>query len=161
MPTHFIFIGNPGSGKATLLNILCNGDHFDGGPSVGTGLTGEFIAKKYGDITYMDTPGLNDVDDEKRAAACQALAALLKGGGGFKVIFVLGSSCGCLLSYDVQDMRMVLDLVPAITMNNFGIIINKVDERTMQFLETAPDSGAPLQLPVSYTHLTLPTKRIV
>ena len=66
MPTHYIFIGNPGNGKSTLLNILCNDAKFKGGYAVGTGLTTVHQRVTIGGITYTDTPGLNDPDEKQR-----------------------------------------------------------------------------------------------
>ena len=92
MPTHFIFIGDPGNGKATLLNILCNRNCFTSWYARGPDSTAVLDYRTFDAITYIDTPGVNANDLQKRYKACAEIAALLKGGGGFKVIFVLGSS---------------------------------------------------------------------
>ena len=69
MPTHYIFIGNPGTGKSTLLNFLCNQNVFEGGYTVGCALTSTQKQHTIGHITYTDTPGLYDADARRPGAA--------------------------------------------------------------------------------------------
>ena len=124
MPTRLIFIGNPGNGKSTLLNILCNSPHFKGGYSVGTGLTTDTAELTVGDLTYVDTPGLNDADPAKHAKACEEITKALKNGSDYKVIFFVGDNNGRVMAADVATMNMVTDAAPEITRNKFGIIVN-------------------------------------
>jgi GTP-binding protein EngB required for normal cell division len=140
MPTRCIFIGNPGNGKSTLLSILCNTPHFKGGYSVGTGLTTELAELTIGDITYMDIPGLYDIDPTKHANASAEISKALKRGGEYKVIFVVGDQNGRVLTEDVATMNMVLAAAPEITMNNFGIIVNMACKKTMTLPQTGNDS---------------------
>ena len=134
MALNIIFIANPGNGKSTLLNILCNGNCFNGGYSVGRSHV--FDKRTFGDLTYMDTPGLDDVDYDNKVKACKEISLLLKSGGNYKVIFVVGERHGRVHSHDVWTVNMVTDAVPEITANNFGVIVNQASEWTMRLPET-------------------------
>ena len=142
MALNLIFIGNPGNGKSTLLNILSNGNHFEGGPSVGTGLTGEFEPKNYGGIWYMDTPGICDVDDAKRVTACQELSRALKSEETatrvYKVFFVVGEKSARAHLDDQGMFDQVMDAVPELTGGNYGVIVNQVSDFFMKLPETGP-----------------------
>ena len=137
MPTRVIFIGNPGTGKSTLLNILCDHDHFKGGPAIGTGLTTVKDEFTVGDITYIDTPGLNDIDEAKRTRACEEITTALMHGGEYKVIFIVGEKKGRAITEDIATMNMITDAAPEITMNKFGVIVNQTGEETMNFSQPA------------------------
>ena len=140
MPMHCIFIGNPGNGKSTLLNILCNTPHFKGGYSVGTGLTTKGSEVTIGGITYMDIPGLYDIDPSKHANASAEISKALKRGGDYKVIFVVGDQNGRVVTEDVATMNIVLAAAPEITMNNFGLIVNMACKKTMALPQMGKDS---------------------
>ena len=130
MPMHYIFIGNPGNGKSTLLNILCNAAKFKGGYAVGAGLTTVHQRVTIGGITYTDTPGLNDPDEKQRKKSCEEISTALKNGGDYKVIFVVGEKNGRVLAEDSATMNMVLAAAPEIRMNKFGVIVNQVSAKT-------------------------------
>ena len=137
MPTHYIFIGNPGTGKSTLLNVLCKKNLFEGGYTVGCGLTTAQKQHTIGDITYTDTPGLDDAEEDRRANACAEISKALKSGGDYKVFFIVEERRGCVVPEDAGTMNMVLDAAPEITINKFGVIVNQVTDRRM----TIPQIG--------------------
>ena len=58
--TNFLLIGNPGTGKSTILNGLIGRLAFKSGVSYGSGMTYQFDVVKEGQHQYMDTPGLSD-----------------------------------------------------------------------------------------------------
>ena len=64
----FILLGNPGTGKSTLLNGRIGSAQFKSGASIGTGLTAELqiYVDHAGGVNYLDPPGLHD-DKEKQA----------------------------------------------------------------------------------------------
>ena len=140
MALNIIFIGNPGNGKSTLLDILCNGNYFAGGYFLRTGSMAVFDKCTLGDITYIDTPGLNDVKYENKETAYKELSKALKGGVNCKVFFVVGETAGRVNQEDVATMNMVMDAVPEITANNFAVIVNKCADFTMNLPETGDGS---------------------
>ena len=142
MPMNYIFIGNPGNGKATLLNILCNDAKFKGGYAVGTGLTTVHQRVTIGGITYTDTPGLNDSDEKQRKKSCVEISTALKHGGDCKVIFVVGEKNARVVPEDAATMNMVLDAVPEIVKNKFGVIVNQVSAKTAALQATGVESKA-------------------
>ena len=72
-PFKIIAVGNPGSGKSTILNCLASEILFTSGISIdGTGLTFELVYKKNKNGEFFDTPGL--ADREKREAAGKAIS---------------------------------------------------------------------------------------
>ena len=64
--TTIIAIGNPGSGKSTILNSFAGQLLFQSGVSIGSGLTKQLESKTSKGITYVDTPGVAD-DTNKKA----------------------------------------------------------------------------------------------
>ncbi|KAJ0388720.1 hypothetical protein P43SY_011071 [Pythium insidiosum] len=76
---HWIFLGNPGAGKSTLINCLIGKQIFDSGISHGQGLTTYHQQVVVDGIAYMDTPGLADVRIQEQAAE-QITMALKKSG---------------------------------------------------------------------------------
>lgn len=59
-PTNYLMIGNPGTGKSTILNCLLGRPAFQSGISYGSGMTYQFDVVEDGSHKYMDTPGLSD-----------------------------------------------------------------------------------------------------
>ena len=53
-------VGNPGSGKSTVLNALTGAQNFEAGVSFGSGLTSKLHEVVVNGIRYADTPGVAD-----------------------------------------------------------------------------------------------------
>lgn len=136
MKKYTIFIGNPGTGKSSLLNALLGKIVFRSGISYGEGLTTFLqLQQASGCDYYGDTPGLSDVKMREKAAA-EISRALRSGHGDYKIVFVVTEEAGRLRPADGATMKVVLDALPKDRRVPFGIIVNKVSKRMKQELET-------------------------
>jgi len=127
-----IAIGNPGAGKSTTLNYLAQEVVFKSGVAIGSGLTFEFDKRTVNNITYCDTPGLNDAG--KREAAGKAITEALKEGGKTKILFFIGQESGRPKQDDVTTMNLVLKSAPEIG-NNYGVILPKIKKKMTKTFE--------------------------
>jgi len=143
-PTNFLLIGNPGSGKSTILNGLIGKQSgkalFRSGLSYGKGMTYQLDRHQVGPHTYMDTPGL--ADTKLREAAAKAIEEALKcGKGNYKIFFVMTLQNGRVKAEDVATMKLVLNAAPSIS--NYGVIINQVPSKEFKDLTTNPRNASP------------------
>ena len=127
---YIITIGNPGSGKSTLLNTMLRQIHFKSGSSIGSGLTFKLDEFTKDGVTYMDTPGLSDIDKRKQAAA--AITEALKKEGEYRVFFIVILDHGRLRTDDVSLISLVLESAPDIT--SYSLILNQVHKRVKRKL---------------------------
>ena len=97
-----LFIGNPGVGKSTLINCLTQKNLFKSGVAIGGGLTTQLQQEKHGDVVYMDTPGLADV--QLRKAAAKAITEALKKNGIYKIFFVITLEAGRVRPVDLATI---------------------------------------------------------
>jgi GTPase Era involved in 16S rRNA processing len=125
---YIILIGNPGTGKSTILNSFVGSAAFKSGVSFGEGLTKVLQLHQHGDTFYGDTPGLADVS--LRKAAAEAISEALKQDGSYKLIFVITLEAGRARPQDVSTIKLVMDALPAGT--PYGIIINKLSDNMMK-----------------------------
>jgi len=135
---HYLMVGNPGTGKSTLLNGFVGKPLFESGLSFGSGLTYELDVKKSGKDVFMDTPGL--ADEEMRVQAAQAITQAMRKGGLFKVFFVITLESGRVRPQDKTTMKLVLQAAPQIT--NYAVIINKLSNVAMDMLYTNQRNAA-------------------
>ena len=126
---HFIYIGNPGTGKTTLLNNQLGEISLASGVvGAGGGMTRglQCVEKKERKTILCDTPGLNDPWIRHEAAG--NITQGLKKGGCFKVFFVVKLESGRVRPEDTTTMKLVLESAP-IKENEYSIIINKVGKK--------------------------------
>ncbi|GLD97314.1 hypothetical protein PINS_up006002 [Pythium insidiosum] len=141
MTVTWLFIGNPGVGKSTLLNCLLGYCAFRSGLSFGGGLTTE-VATAYDatrDAVFVDTPGLFDVAQEQDAA--DAITSVLRApsGGEFKLCFFVRLAEGRVVCDDLVALERVLD---SILLDDvpFAVIIN--DVKAVAYAELATGGSA-------------------
>ena len=123
-PLNILVVGNPGAGKSTLLNTILKMKVFKSGVSIGTGMTFDFdlFCNEEDGITYMDTPGLNDIS--KRQQAADAITTALKHSGQYKVFFVATLEQGRLKPDDITLLQLILNSAPDLT--SYGFVFNQV-----------------------------------
>ena len=131
--TTIIAIGNPGSGKSTILNSFAGQLLFQSGVSIGSGLTKQLESKTSKGITYVDTPGV--ADDTNKKAAAKALASVFRRGGRMKILFFVTQQSGRIVVQDIATMKLILESVPEIG-QNYGIVVNKIPRQVIEQLST-------------------------
>ncbi|KAJ0404440.1 hypothetical protein ATCC90586_003074 [Pythium insidiosum] len=122
---HWIFLGNPGAGKSTLINCLIGRQVFDSGTSHGQGLTIYHQQVQVDGIAYMDTPGLADVRIEEQAA--EQITMALKKSGKYKLFFLVRLQAGRIISEDLATMERVLEAIKVEELN-YSVVINNMSK---------------------------------
>ena len=85
-------------------------------------MTYQLDKKTHNGITYLDTPGLSDINMREKAA--REITKALKLGGMYQVFFVFTLESGRVRPEDVTTIKLVLESAPDI--KHFSLIINKL-----------------------------------
>lgn len=128
---HIILVGNPGTGKSTLLNSLLNKIEFQAGWST-RGVTKHCKSFRHtDDKVYSDTPGLANVDIIP--AAADEIHRLFLTAKNVTLVFVVtldDNNCQVKPS-DVASVFAILDACQGTEVNHrFGIVINRMISET-------------------------------
>ncbi|ETM00463.1 hypothetical protein L917_02817, partial [Phytophthora nicotianae] len=126
MKENYLFLGNPGTGKSTLINCLIGHQEFESGLSYGSGMTHFFQKFSDHDKVYMDTPGLADREIKQQAAT--AITQALRQSGRYKLFFMVRLENGRVVSDDLATIETVMDSMDMEDVP-FSIVINNVKKR--------------------------------
>lgn len=133
-----VILGNPGTGKSTLLNSMIGSVQFASGFSAGTGMTQSCASfhDPNKNIFYFDTPGLDDVQIREQAAG-EIEKVFRSKKASYKLVFVVTLEAGRVRAADVVTMKLILRALPA--KSPHGVIVNKVSPSQARKLRS-PDS---------------------
>lgn len=149
MTEHVLVVGNPGTGKSTLLNSVIGKVVFRSGVSIATGLTSHVQWYEHEGVMYGDTPGLADVTHRNQAA--REISKALRAGGKFKIMFVCTLESGRVQAADLTTIRLVLDAIEDSTLP-FGIVVNKVTPRVYNAICCNPQEAETFLASINYGH---------
>ncbi|KAG2514650.1 hypothetical protein JM16_007809 [Phytophthora kernoviae] len=123
---NYLFLGNPGTGKSTLINCLVGKTVFQSGVSFGGGLTNFFQKHTHNEAVYMDTPGLADRKLKDKAAA--AITKALRQTGNYKLFFMVRLENGRVVADDLATIETVMNSI-GVEDVPFSVIVNNVKKR--------------------------------
>lgn len=126
-------MGNPGSGKSTILNGIAGAPIFKAGIALGR-MTTALQRHDIGTLSLFDTPGLSDIDMRKKAG--EELDALLQTNMNIHICFVVTLENGRPRPVDAMTIDTVLSSIKSVDMNNrFGVVINQLSKKVLELLD--------------------------
>lgn len=131
-----MILGNPGTGKSTLLNCLIGNAVFESGLTNGAGMGRVLQTYETDDGTvYMDTPGLADLSREQEAI--EAIRAGLTRTGSYRLFFMVRLEGGRVSQEDVVTIDRVLSAINLEDIK-FSVIVNKISTAHYRAMLTHP-----------------------
>ncbi|KAF2075157.1 hypothetical protein CYY_003547 [Polysphondylium violaceum] len=129
-----IITGNAGRGKSTLLNILVESNVFHSSISTdGSGVTKHAQVYSIGNSKFIDSPGLNDAHDKRRAA--KEIKKCLQENINYKVVFVCNLESG-RINDELTTVNIILNAIDMDKRNlYYGIIYNNVSKGVKDLYE--------------------------
>ncbi|MCA9507038.1 MAG: 50S ribosome-binding GTPase, partial [Myxococcales bacterium] len=123
---YFLFVGNPGVGKSSLINSLVGKHVAESGVNAAIGLTKFFSRYEHEGKYYLDTPGLADAQMRKRAA--REIEKALKQNGTYRIFFVMTLQQGRVKPEDVTTINTVMEAIKSKSVG-FNVIINQLTKK--------------------------------
>jgi len=137
----YLFVGNPGTGKTTMINLLAQAVKGKASAACGQGITSNLDwyntsgPKAHIEAYVGDTPGLDDVALREQAA--KSIEAGLKADGNYHLVFFCAVQQGRVRGMDVATVHLVLQALKSIEGIRYSIIFNMIDPRMMTTLGDA------------------------
>eukprot|EP01033_Poteriospumella_lacustris_P006175 gene6175-4435_t len=150
---HIILVGNPGSGKSTILNSLVGDVVFSSGVSLGGGHTKFIQTHVSGLVKYSDTPGLDDI--KSKEAAAHEIEKLFSESDNVKLVFVVTLESWRIKPADATTIKVVLDSLGQGDMTNkFTVIVNQASDELASVLSQGGEAFKMFQNDLFISHRT-------
>lgn len=100
-------------------------------------MTFKFDKRKVGNVTFMDTPGLDDIKMRKQAAL--AISEALRQDGVYQVVFIVTLEAGRVRPADVCVINLVLESAPEVT--KYSVVFNKLSKDVVKSLKGSSEKA--------------------
>lgn len=126
---YWLFAGNPGVGKSTLINSIMGKAVAKSGISFGQGLTNKTELYDYNTVKIIDTPGLEDINPNMRKKAALGIEESLKKNGNYRIFFIITPEAGRARAGDLTMINMVMDSIKIPEKEKkYNVIVNKASK---------------------------------
>jgi GTPase Era involved in 16S rRNA processing len=128
---YFLLVGNPGTGKSTLINSLIGKEVAHAGLSLtGSGITKKMQVFEHNNRIYIDTPGLDEDSVQERLDAAKEIEKALKFAGSYRIFFVFTLEAGRIKPADVATLNLVMNAIGKQD-KKYNIIVNKLEKKLL------------------------------